>query len=118
MENKTVALNWLTPGHKTAFSGRGNLFRHYRGRIGNKEILNTLEHIPSYTVKREQKKVKIFNPYLVYEKRKLFQADLVDFGSLNESARFKNATKEIKRVIRIRKNENVRFWLVVIGKYL
>ena len=74
---QTVLEAFTTPGHPAAFSGLTNL----RRELGNKAISKTLEQINSYTIKREAKKPKHYNPYYIWEKRKHLQVDLIDFSS-------------------------------------
>ena len=45
------------------------------------EIEKGLESINTYTIKREAKKPRHYNPYYVWEKRKLIQIDLIDYSS-------------------------------------
>ena len=69
------ALAYLTPGNPFAFSGITNL------RSKFKDVESRLESIDSYTIKREAKKPRKFNPYFVWEKRKHLQVDLIDFSA-------------------------------------
>jgi len=66
-------------GLPTAFSGRNNLQRELR--LKRKAVEKSLESIDTYTTKREAKKPKHYNPYYVWEKRKLIQIDLIDYSS-------------------------------------
>lgn len=68
---------FTTPGHPAAFSGLTNLKRE----LGNKPIAKLVEQIDSYTVKREAKKPRKYNPYYIWDKRKHVQIDLIDFSS-------------------------------------
>jgi transposase InsO family protein len=77
------------PGHKTAFSAPGNVARAHGISHGRaKEIL---EEVDSYVLHREYKRPSVFNPYYVYRRRELIQADLIDIGELkahNEGVRY------------------------------
>jgi transposase InsO family protein len=74
-----VAENYVNPGHPTAFAGKQVLYNYYKGRFTKKQINDFLHGTDTYTVKREAKRVNSYNPYYVYEKRKLVQADLIDW---------------------------------------
>lgn len=67
------------PGRREAFSGITNL-RRYTGR-SEKALRDALEESETYTRYREPKRPRVYNPYFVWEPRKLFQIDLIDFSS-------------------------------------
>lgn len=69
---------FLTPGRREAFSGITNLLREDRRRR-RRDVVRDLEGIDAYTLKREIKRPRVYNPYMVWEPRKLFQIDLIDF---------------------------------------
>lgn len=75
---------YKTPGHPIAFSSPGNIFRYFRGKISENTIRSALEEIDSYTLHREYKQPKFYNPHYVYRRRKQFQADLIDIASLKK----------------------------------
>jgi len=62
-----------------AYSGINNLQRVTRKKP--KEIKKQLESVNTYTTMREAKKPRRYNPYYVWEKRKLIQIDLIDYSS-------------------------------------
>lgn len=68
---------FTTPGNPSAFSGITNLKRELGGNLINK----VLPQVDSYTIKREAKKPKKYNPYFIWDKRKHIQIDLIDFSS-------------------------------------
>ena len=82
--NKEIHDNYINPGHSTAFSAPGNLKQHYNNRFGTKPILETLQHLDSYTTHREYHKPRVTNPFYVYKKRQQIQMDLIDVSKLKE----------------------------------
>lgn len=68
---------YSSPGNPQAFSGITNLKRKFK----SKDITKALESTDSYTIKREAKKPKYYNPYYVWDKRKHIQIDLIDYAS-------------------------------------
>ena len=66
-------------GLPTAFSGINNLQRVTRKK--QEDVRKELESINTYTIMREAKRPKHYNPYYVWKKRKLVQIDLVDYSS-------------------------------------
>ena len=68
---------YTTPGHPAAFSGITNVKRE----LGSSKVEKALEQVNAYTIKREAKKPKKYNPYFVWDKRKHVQIDLIDFSS-------------------------------------
>lgn len=65
-------------GSKGAFSGIGNLSRE-TNRSTN-EVKRDLEKVDTYTLTREIKRPRFYNPYFVWQARKLMQIDLIDFS--------------------------------------
>jgi len=86
-----------TPGRKEAFSGITNLMR-YTGQT-NRNVREALEESETYTRFREPKSPRVYNPYFVWEPRKLFQIDLVDFSSDGALVRRNGGNKYILCVI-------------------
>lgn len=78
MMNSTTRRQYTTPGKVSAFSGVGNLSRALNKK--KSEVARDLEEIESYTRKREIKRPRVYNPYMVWDPRKLFQIDLIDFA--------------------------------------
>ena len=69
---------FATPGKHAAFAGVSNLSKH--SHVSPKKIKIDLEEIDAYTRKREIKRPRVYNPYFVWEPRKLIQIDLIDFS--------------------------------------
>ena len=86
-------------GHPVAFSGRTKLYQFLRDEMSYGDVKKELEDINTYTIKRQVKRKKYYNPYYVYDKRKLMQMDLIDF----------TVDKSI-----VRANKNVRYLFCVI----
>lgn len=68
---------FTSPGHPAAFSGLSNLKREFKGQ----PTTRALEQLDAYTIKREVKKPRRYNPYFVWDKRKHIQIDLIDLSS-------------------------------------
>lgn len=73
--------DYRTPGHPAAFSAPATLARH--SGVSQNEAKDALEHVDSYVLHREYKRPRTFNPYYIYEKRKLVQADLIDIQRIS-----------------------------------
>ncbi len=78
---------YKTPGHPIAFSSPQFIYKYFEGRIPLTFITESLEHADTYTLHREYKKPKTYNPFYCYERRVRFQADLIDISSLHTSNR-------------------------------
>ena len=91
-----IAKLYKQPGHPIAFSSPKTVYDYFRGRVPLSKIKKALEHVDSYTLHREYKRPKVHNPYYTYNRRRQFQADLIDISGLK------------------RANDNVTFLLVVI----
>ena len=87
---------YKTPGHPVAFSSPYNIYLYLKKKVPLKVIQNILAEIDSYSLHREYKRPKYYNPYYIYFRRKKFQADLIDISSLKTD------------------NENISFLLVII----
>ena len=76
---------FTTPGKTTAFAGVTNLTKH--SHFPPKKIKSDLEEIDAYTRKREIKRPRVYNPYFVWQPRKLIQIDLIDLSKDNAMVR-------------------------------
>ena len=72
---------YITPGTPIAYSAPG-LIKKYYPTARNENIKNTLAALDSYTLHRQFRRKKIFNPYYIYFKREQLQADLIDVQHL------------------------------------
>lgn len=68
--------DWINSKRKFAFSGVNKIYNHYLGSKSYKEIENELSEIRTYTRHKERKPVVNFNPFFIYEKHEMWQADI------------------------------------------
>jgi hypothetical protein len=59
---KKVVSDYVRPGSSSAFMGLSTLHQHYEGKYSQKQLAKVLSDIDAYTLKREAKPVKHFNP--------------------------------------------------------
>jgi transposase InsO family protein len=85
---------YVTPGHPAAYSAPATVASHFNISAGRAR--NILEHSDGYTLHREFKQPRIYNPYFVHRRREQVQADLIDVAKLSAE------------------NDGVRFLLVLI----
>ena len=78
-----IIQNYRTPGHPTAFSAPGNVSKETG--VDHKTAREYLREIDSYVLHKESKRPKKYNPYYVYSRRDLIQADLIDIRSLSRA---------------------------------
>jgi len=81
--NEQIRAAFRRPGHATAFSAPGAVARAHN--ISYKKAREILEEVGSYVTHREYKRPAVFNPYFVYRRRSLVQADLIDIRQLARS---------------------------------
>ena len=89
-----VTRAYTKPGHPVAFSAPARVAEHFR--ISKEKAREILEHSEGYTLHREYKQPRQYNPYYVHGRREQVQADLIDTNLI--SAR----------------NDGVKFLLVLI----
>lgn len=77
---RRVLRAYVTPGHPVAFSAPARVAKHF-GISGGK-AKELLEEIEGYTLHREFKQPRHYNPYYVHGRREQAQADLVDVARL------------------------------------
>lgn len=78
-----IIANYSLPGHPTAFSAPHNVAKFYGIPIDRARTV--LEHIDSFGLHREYKRPRVYNPYFIYKKRDLVQADLIDIRELSKA---------------------------------
>lgn len=71
--------NFTDPRHATSFSGKNVIARY--SKLSKKRLDGRLSRIPTYVLHREAKRPSVYNPFIIYEKRDLLQADLIDMQS-------------------------------------
>jgi transposase InsO family protein len=74
---------YTTPGHAVAFSAPQRVSDYFG--ISEKKAKEILEHVEGYTLHREYKQPKHYNPYYVHNRRKQVQADLIDVSRLKRA---------------------------------
>lgn len=78
-----IRKNFRSPGHPTAFSAPANIARQYN--ISEKKAKEILQEVDSYVLHKEYKRPKQYNPYYIYNRRELIQADLIDIRTLQQT---------------------------------
>ena len=68
---------YRTEGHPIAFSAPSKVYKYFGGKLSKAFIVDALEHVDAYTLHREYKRPKVYNPFYAYIRRKTFQADLI-----------------------------------------
>ena len=97
---KSQIRNGWTSGTKPYSFGGLNTVQRYFPKASKSLIRDALAGLDTYTIHRETKNPKVYNPIYVRNPRELFQADLIELkGGLPE------------------KNNNVKFLLVVIDTF-
>ena len=69
------------PGHPVAYSAPERVAKHFNLSI--KQAREILEHVEGYTLHREYKQPRVYNPYYVHGRREQVQADLIDVGRIS-----------------------------------
>jgi len=67
---------WENPNHKFAFSGVDNIYKHYLKSLSKKDIQNELSKNRTYTLHKETKSTKHFNPFYIYKLHQQWQSDI------------------------------------------
>lgn len=92
--DRRIRRAFVTPGHPVAFSNPSRVAKHFNVTLGRAK--RALEHIEGYTLHREYKKPRVYNPYYVHGRREQVQADLIDISQIS------------------RENDGVKFLLLLI----
>lgn len=95
---REIRRNYLSGTHPISFSGRSNVKRYYP-QASQSLINDALAGLDTYTIFREEKKPRVYNPIYVREPRELIQSDLIDLHTIAN------------------KNRNVKYLLVVIDSF-
>lgn len=109
--------NWTNPGNDYAFSGISKIYNHYAGSKKLKDIENEMAEIRTYTLHKEKKPIKHFNPFFVYSKHQMWQSDLVylpNFVSENEQYKYLLCVLEVfsrKLFVKLMKSKDAKVTL-------
>lgn len=103
-----VVRAYVTPGHAVAFSTPQRVAAHFG--ITATRARHILEHVEGYTLHREYKRPRTYNPYYVHKRREQVQADLIDVAKL---ARHNNDTRFLLLLIDI---FTKRVWLYPLAR--
>ena len=68
------------PGHPVAFSTPARIAKHFG--VSLRKAKEALEYLDPYTLHREYKQPRFYNPYYVHGRREQVQADLIDVSKL------------------------------------
>ncbi len=88
-QRNTILKHYSTPANPIAFSSR-NKVQKYVKNVHNLNLDNEgvnrqiLSHNHAYTVHRDVKRPKLFNPFLIISPRQQIQADLIDVKELKQ----------------------------------
>jgi transposase InsO family protein len=77
-----IKRRWRDVGHPMAFSGLTKLSDYYK--LKDHQAKDILSQIDSYTISRQGKRPKYYNPFFIYLPREQIQADLIDVQRLAE----------------------------------
>lgn len=80
--SKQIAAWYVEPGHPTAFSSPGAVYRYFGGRAPMRVVEAALSSVDAYTKHREARRPRVYNPFYAYRRRTRFQADLIDVARL------------------------------------
>ena len=78
---------YRTPGHPTAYSAPKQVYEYFDKKIPYQRVREILDHLDVYSLHREYKQPKVYNPYYSYQRRTDFQMDLIDIASLKRTNR-------------------------------
>lgn len=79
---KRILRAYNRPGHPVAFSAPATVAEHFN--VPLKFAKEALEHDDAYTLHREYKQPRVYNPYYTHSRREQVQADLIDVGKISE----------------------------------
>ena len=79
-KGETIASNYKTPGHPTAFSAIANLQKFYPF-LTKQKLEHELSKIDSFTLHKKTVKPR-YNPVYVHKRRHLMEIDLIDISGL------------------------------------
>lgn len=80
-----ISEHYTIPSKPASFSGISKIREYYRGKVPTKKIKKELSKINSYTLHREAKRPRVFNPFHILKIRQQIQIDLIDISQISES---------------------------------
>ena len=95
---REIREKWSSGKYPFSFRGLTAVQRHYP-KVKKDVIREALAGLDTYTLFREEKKPKRYNPIFVRKKREILQSDLIDLTGLSKE------------------NDNVKFLLVVLDTF-
>jgi transposase InsO family protein len=96
IRNEEILRKYIAPPHPTAFAGIGNLAA--RWHVPATQMRKILADNDAYTLHRSYRRPKVRNPYYVYTKRDMAQADLAD---MQQVARYNDGVAHLLTVINV-----------------
>lgn len=75
--------SYTNPGSALSFGGKNATARY--SKLSAKKRERKLAQTPTYVLHREAKRPRIYNPIILYKKRELLQADLIDMRSKGDA---------------------------------
>ena len=79
---KRIIKAYTKPGHPIAFSAPRRVAKYFN--ISETKAKKILQHIEGYTLHREYKQPRVYNPYYVRHRREQIQGDLIDTSKIKE----------------------------------
>jgi len=83
VSRKRILQAYVTPGHPIAFSSPQAVYRHFKKKIKLSVIKDILRDTDAYTLHRETRRPKQFNPFYIIHRRQQVQADLINIARLS-----------------------------------
>ncbi len=79
----TIRKAYMTPGHPTAFSSPGAAYMYFKKKGATFPMVEkALSSVDGYSIHKELRRARTYNPYYVYYRRQQIQADLIDIQKL------------------------------------
>ncbi len=88
--------HYQRPPHPLAFSGPLTIYKYFQGALTLQQIKDYLSSVDTYTLHRDVRRSRTFNPTYVYHKRQLLQADLATFHLMGHHNRGYNYLLQVK----------------------
>ena len=82
-----IATRYVNPGEPFAFTSPGAVYRHFNGEIPISTIEKALQSVHEYSSFKEYKQPRQYNVFYSLQRRKRFQADLIEMIPLKNANR-------------------------------